>query len=450
MADVHARRYERLRRRSDAAGHYQPVEAFLNKLAPGLCMAVRYSEEPGLMMERMLLWPAGGDSKGIWLVLTPDGDMYPEDVSGETPNDGPDRVVFLGDGCLPPSAWSGSFYRFEGYPSNAELHQLMLDGKKLLANEGFTPLDTVPMMVNSVGARVRYAVPQAGQRAGSSSDAKAEAEAAGNSGPPEKRKKNLAEQDGDLDLDPGEGYLWIVAEPGAALPGGSEVALCSGDLRLGDKGLHATDDGEVVAVKRVSIADVEKEAAKIVEDARLLGPLRYDADGRRFRAFGDTVAELKEEPAVDFPLEGSRTTSWLMRYIVQHGGTPDGRHTKWISEQKIEKDSSGAHIHDLCGLAFECAIAYDQLDVANLASFEVIARLYQLIEETSGSMKVEGLEHYVGRGAAGSLRRGVALAPGLAKHTTEKLSQQTSILKERRKAREEAASAKAQAKKNSG
>ena len=37
----------------------------------------------------------------------------------------------------------------------------------------------------------------------------------------------------------------------------------------------------------------------------------------------------------------------------------------------------------------------------------------------------------------------IALAPGLAKYTTYRLAQQTSLLKERRKAREELASAKA-------
>ena len=56
-----------------------------------------------------------------------------------------------------------------------------------------------------------------------------------------------------------------------------------------------------------------------------------------------------------------------------------------------------------------------------------------------------GLEHFVGRDVGGSLRRGVAMAPGLAKHQADKLSQQTAILKEQRKAREELASAKARA-----
>ena len=76
---------------------------------------------------------------------------------------------------------------------------------------------------------------------------------------------------------------------------------------------------------------------------------------------------------------------------------------------------------------------------------ELPARAYQLAEETNGSFKVEGYEHYVGRDKGASMRRGVALAPALARHTTEKMPKETEILKQRRKARAEAATAKKEA-----
>ena len=52
-------------------------------------------------------------------------------------------------------------------------------------------------------------------------------------------------------------------------------------------------------------------------------------------------------------------------------------------------------------------------------------------------MKVEGIDHYISRNESSGLRRGIALAPTLAKHTTDALSKETEILKQRRKAREE-------------
>ena len=65
-----------------------------------------------------------------------------------------------------------------------------------------------------------------------------------------------------------------------------------------------------------------------------------------------------------------------------------------------------------------------------------------MIEETGGSMKMEGFEHFIGRDKTGGMRRGIALAPGLAEQTTKKLTAEVEILKQRRKAREEVAAAK--------
>ena len=53
-------------------------------------------------------------------------------------------------------------------------------------------------------------------------------------------------------------------------------------------------------------------------------------------------------------------------------------------------------------------------------------------------MKTEGLQRFIGRDEAGSLKRGVALASVFARYSTEQLANQTEILKQRRKAREEA------------
>ena len=70
-----------------------------------------------------------------------------------------------------------------------------------------------------------------------------------------------------------------------------------------------------------------------------------------------------------------------------------------------------------------------------------------MLEETGGSLQIEGLEHYIGRDATSALRRGIALAPALAKHAVEEQLKETAILKERRKAREEKNAAKGAVKK---
>ena len=124
---------------------------------------------------------------------------------------------------------------------------------------------------------------------------------------------------------------------------------------------------------------------------------------------------------------------WLYKLVLAHGGF-DARHTKWVAEQRITRDSSPYHLHDLLGHALDLAATVDQLDAPNCSSLEVVGRIYQLIEETAGSMQIEGIEHYKGKDISGSLKPGVALSPELARHTTEKLSQQTEIFKQCRKA----------------
>ena len=150
---------------------------------------------------------------------------------------------------------------------------------------------------------------------------------------------------------------------------------------------------------------------------------------------------MKAEAVTDFPLAGDRTADWLYKFVLDHGGTFDARHTKWMQEQNITKDSSAAHLHDMIGLSLELFATYDQVDATNLAGVEVLSRAYQLVEETSGAMKIEGLEHYVGRAGGGATRRGIALAPGMARYATDQLAKETEIAKQRRKAREERAGA---------
>ena len=159
---------------------------------------------------------------------------------------------------------------------------------------------------------------------------------------------------------------------------------------------------------------------------------------------------MTEEPMSDFPLRSSRSLMWLLTYVRDHGTTFDGRQTRWATEQKIDADSAAYVYHDLIGFAIETGAVYDQLDLPNLASFELLGRVYQMIEETRGSMTTEGLEHYIGRDTTGGVRRGVALAPSLAEDTVSKQSKETELLKQRRKAREEKALAKSKAKPGGG
>ena len=182
------------------------------------------------------------------------------------------------------------------------------------------------------------------------------------------------------------------------------------------------------------------------EDNRILEPVTYDSKGQRNLDYGEAISRMREEPMSDFPLHSRRSLPWLLRYVKDHGTTFDGRQTRWASEQKIDSESAAYVFHDLLGFALELAATYDQLDMVNCASMELIGRVYQMIEQTRGHMTAEGLDHYIGRDSTGGVKRGIALAPGLAEDAVAKQARETEILKQARKAREEKALAVAKSK----
>ena len=202
-------------------------------------------------------------------------------------------------------------------------------------------------------------------------------------GGPVKPKVSFADDKGRADADEGQrdDLVWVALEPGGGVKAGQEVLRNAGDPTLKDRGLHTCSDGSIIALKQVTVEEAAEGAGAprshelAGEDARLMTPVVYDANGVRWREFPEAVTLLRSEALEDFPLEGERSFAWLAKYIKDHGRTPDGRQTKWASEQHIGKETSAYVLHDLCGLAIELCLCYDQLDGSNLACMEVVGRM---------------------------------------------------------------------------
>ena len=129
-----------------------------------------------------------------------------------------------------------------------------------------------------------------------------------------------------------------------------------------------------------------------------------------------------------------------MRFIQTYGSGPLSRHTKWRSETHPPAGNALVAEHEMISEMLERASVFDQLDVPNLSSFECLCRRYQAIEETlrpnEPEAPIEGMEHFMGRPR---LSGGVAMSPDVSRYVTDQLALETSVLKERRKAREERA-----------
>jgi hypothetical protein len=113
----------------------------------------------------------------------------------------------------------------------------------------------------------------------------------------------------------------------------------------------------------------------------------------------------------------------------------------WKVNGKLNNtDTLVLHHGALCSI-LETAICYDQLEVTNLASIELILRQIQSIEERLQDRFIDDHEFGADYGIMSGLasRSSLCICPALTSHVAAEASKRTAVLKERRKAREERA-----------
>ena len=99
---------------------------------------------------------------------------------------------------------------------------------------------------------------------------------------------------------------------------------------------------------------------------------------------------------------------WLLRFLGKKGGT-----FKFVTERRWDQEALPSVAHNLLGFVLELSTSYGQLDGGDLAMLEVIARLYQVLDESGGRLHVEELAHYFGRDRTSGLWNGITLGPNL-------------------------------------
>ena len=114
-------------------------------------------------------------------------------------------------------------------------------------------------------------------------------------------------------------------------------------------------------------------------DARCMSVQR-GLDKKRFRDFRAVSQELTEHDWGDLPVEGPRTASWAVKYVAEHYGAPLARHARFFSDDKLGCQGAGVPEHYSLMQALQLAITVDQLQVGELACFEVLVRRSQMAE----------------------------------------------------------------------
>ena len=169
-----------------------------------------------------------------------------------------------------------------------------------------------------------------------------------------------------------------------------------------------------------------------------------DAHGRQHCDFRDAVYKMQVQPCPHWDLRGPRTLLYVLRHLAEHGPTPVGWHERWKSSYQLRDsdDYVDQHLH-VCK-ALHIAVVLDQLQVINVLAFELLGRQLQLLEEkqaevggrggAAGGHEVDEAFLFVNVGPSRAL---TCVAPELKEWISEELRKEASILKERRKAREE-------------
>ena len=120
-------------------------------------------------------------------------------------------------------------------------------------------------------------------------------------------------------------------------------------------------------------------------------------------------------------------------------------HQRWRSTFKLQPSDIGVIDHEGACRALQVMASYDQLDMPNVASAELIARRLQLAEERhkdrlgGEGTASEDLHLYLGTDPT---RGNLCVCPALSDWVGKELAAESAVMKERRKAKEERALAR--------
>ena len=126
------------------------------------------------------------------------------------------------------------------------------------------------------------------------------------------------------------------------------------------------------------------------------------------------------------------------------GGNALAHHVRWRGLVKLEYDNEMVSEHALLCKALMWALGYDQLNVSNLASFELLVRRIQMIEHklrikmTDASLDGLGQEDKLYLGS--EIAKGtICFSPKLREYMALKIGEDAKMMKGQRLAREERA-----------
>ena len=385
--------------------------------------------------ERVALYPLVFGDAEEWWILTADGDQYLEKRSDWV------YVLELRDGVLPRGI-SGPVVQFGEAIGTAMMKEFVLQARRgvrvLRAEKGVpehlggefgvepSAFLTWEGVAKPLGAdlslralRDRLVGPQLPERSPQSKGGQVAEEESG-----------AQDIDGDpAPFEPGEGHVWLCDEVSPHGSGffGRTVEMRAGDVVLEDRGVHKTDRGLLLSVRRVPTRDLAGFARDFraqVMDITRAGPddpgpdlrerlgrpreeppkvqaaaekvkeewpestgdprtLCVDTDplGTRFKDWRNVCHESWSEPLPGSPVLGPSTSLRLCYVYLQNGGDPHRWMELWCREHGLSKSDRVYHEMKTLISAIYIGGTFDQVNLGGLAMVEVLARRAQAISQ---------------------------------------------------------------------
>lgn len=177
---------------------------------------------------------------------------------------------------------------------------------------------------------------------------------------------------------------------------------------------------------------VEGEDRASGEDVRTLA-VKYGLNGERSRNFRESIHEMQVCEFDDFPFE-PRTTYDYLKAISSISESATAQHHMWVGASRLAEGDRSTFEDEVLARVLDLAVCYDNLNVTNFASMELLCRRRQLISDAhangGGAPSYLGAEHYMGQTCK---QGGGIVVPALTDFVAKKMQAQSQIMKEKRK-----------------
>ena len=156
--------------------------------------------------------------------------------------------------------------------------------------------------------------------------------------------------------------------------------------------------------------------------------VKYDEHGERFRTWREVCALLEEDLFDDgWPVaDDIRTMLWLSKVFTKTGLSPTAWVERFLSTAGWAATDRSAHELRCLAKIIEVAGCYDQLNLASLGCFELVARRWQVLMEAHADNPASP-DYDAAAYISGAYLEKAVVAPSLRAHVAKEMRAEAEV-----------------------